>query len=335
MMNHETFNHGETSPQENTDWATVEEAKDFSAHMAESERENKKLENFNKIVDFFERDASIKKTLVKIAPNEQDNYGDDAGDYADKLYDGFCDIKFDLKTIMNNFYSSKEIENRLKEIEADIANAGLNFQKLLDIYRKDFSAMSEDFNSEVRKTNVGYYLWANPHGLDKDAKSINEILHLIHTSIVNNENILQALPVLAKGGKYEDCLLHGTEDSKNGIAVGVFEKIKDNASYTDVVAVSKDRTIMMVRDSGHALTIDIQKDDDGKYFVDYFVPKICNVDKVNLLPGVRKVKKEEGKQQTRDFTTGAFIIEPKDNAVDEIVNFIAAVPTDDDIEYNF
>ncbi len=322
---------------QNSSAEVLENMPSFDRHMSkiqkQYENDPQKLENFNKLVSFFENDASIKKSLVDLAPDKQYTSGRDDFEYADKLYKGFHHIKSDLQEIMQDYYPSEKIEERLQRIEDDIINSGVNFDELSRVYQSDFASMSENFNKGVRKQTVGYSLASNPHAMDEHAKSVNEILHLMHASIVNNENFLQQLPILKKDSRGE-VSLYGTHDSLNNVALGIFEGMKNGGFVTDIVTI-KERTIMMVRDRGHALTVDIQKDPDGKYYIDYFVPKICNVDKVNMLPGVRKLEKREDQNQARDFTTGIFNINGNEDVVGKVLDFIAAVPTDDDIEMNF
>ncbi|MBR0468068.1 hypothetical protein IJJ53_04210 [Candidatus Saccharibacteria bacterium] len=254
---------------------------------------------------------SVKETLAGLAPIEADSYGGDGVAYADKLYQGLADISYDLGSIMRDYYSSDDINDRLAAIKQDVVESGADFSKLSAVYQRDFSDMSESFVRQVQEQNKGYYLWRDPHSLGQKAKSINEILHLIHSSIVNDENILQSLPILAKNeSNYEPGVtLYGTPETFNPIAKDIYDGFKDDPyAMADIVSI-KDRILMMVRDSGHALTVDIQKDSDGKYYVKYFVPKICNVDKVNRLPGVRHVAKKEGVSQAQESTTGIFSLD--------------------------
>lgn len=289
--------------------------------------------NFNKLINFLDKDMSIKETLAGLAPNEADIYGGDGVAYADRLYQSLTDITYDLQSIMQDYYPSDDIDERLASIKQDVIESGANFSKLSAVYQRDFSDMSESFVHQTQKEVQGYLLFKDPHSLDQKAKSINEILHLIHSSIVNNENILQGLPILAKNESDYDpgVTLYGTPETFNPIAQEIFDGFKDDPdAMVDIVSI-KDRILMMVRDSGHALTIDIQRDPDGKYYVRYFVPKICNVDKVNRLPGVHRVAKKEGVKQVNESTTGIFAIEPGQDVSSVILNFISAVPTDADI----
>lgn len=79
----------------------------------------------------------------------------------------------------------------------------------------------------------------------------------------------------------------------------------------------------MVRDLGHALTIEIMKQKE-KYEVSYFIPKICNIIMVNKPKGVRKVDYDS------QYTRGAFDT-IKAELASEIVKIIDGVPMDDDM----
>ena len=303
----------------------------FSEHMAKieqnGEQDAEKIERFKKFVAFFEKDASIKKELVELAPRPEEAYGDGVVDYSDRLYKGFQNISADMLAIMKDYYPSETLEDRLDDIGKDISSSSMD--KLSEVYRRDFTDMSEDFNKKVRKAAIGYFCWFNPYALDGEAKSINEMLHLIHSSIVNNEGILQSLPVLTQSedGKH---FVYGTPDSKNEVALGIFDGVKGDGFATDIVAVNTDRTLMMVRDRGHALTVDIRRDNNGSYIVEYFVPKICNAKKVNLLPGVRKINEDA---EINAFTTGLFGIDDESEVVPKVLEFLNGVPTDEDIVF--
>lgn len=311
------------------DYSILSKIPPFNKAQAEqalhAEVDQGKLENFNKFVNFVQKDTSIKRTLANLVPYEQDFYGDAAANYADKLYEGYKDIRTDLESIMQDFYRSEIIEGRLGQIEKNVINAGTDQQKLMTAYNQDFADISEKFNDAVRREVVGYSLFSNPHTLDRQARSINEILRLIHAAIVNNEGILHSLPVL-KSSEGKAVNLYGTPSSQNAVAEEIFSQLKNSDEFlTDIVSLPN-RTIMMVRDRGHALTIDIEQDSDKQYYANYFIPKICNADKVNKLPGVRKVKK--GNPQ--DFTTGVFRAD-RNNIAKKTVGFVTEVPIDDDI----
>ena len=85
--------------------------------------------------------------------------------------------------------------------------------------------------------------------------------------------------------------------------------------------------IMMVRDRGHALSIEVTLNKDNAR-IEYFIPKICYVEMVNILPGVIIVIDDS------IGTTGAIEVEVKDLPT-ALFNFISMVPTDMDIVHNY
>jgi hypothetical protein len=315
--NHESIGSSAESQLPNQPHEDPEDFYEFRARQdaAQAEQQSDSPErdaNFKKLINFLDKDISVKEALSSLAPIEADSYGGDGVAYADKLYQGLADISYDLESIMRDYYPSDDIDDRLAVIKQDVANSGADFSKLSAVYQRDFSDMSESFVRQVQEQNKGYYLWRDPHSLDQKAKSINEILHLIHSSIVNDENILQSLPILAKNeSNYEPGVtLYGTPETFNPIAKDIYDGFKDDPyAMADIVSI-KDR-----------------------YYVKYFVPKICNVDKVNRLPGVRHVAKKEGVSQAQESTTGIFSLDSGQNIAEEVLNLIAAVPTDADINW--
>ena len=59
---------------------------------------------------------------------------------------------------------------------------------------------------------------------------------------------------------------------------------------------------MMIRDRGHALTIEIDID-GNEVLINYFIPKLRNINMINELPGVYKVKDNEYIGTTGIFKT--------------------------------
>ena len=64
-----------------------------------------------------------------------------------------------------------------------------------------------------------------------------------------------------------------------------------DVGWTDIVSMEK-KMLMMVRDRGHALTIEIDKEEAGAVFK-YFIPKLCNRDMIEKLPGINKITEME------------------------------------------
>ena len=111
-----------------------------------------------------------------------------------------------------------------------------------------------------------------------------------------------------------------------GLNVDKFNKVYDKFPFdldcgdTDMVVVSENKLIMMVRDRGHALSMEITINKD-KAKIEYFIPKICSINMVNELPGINKAN------ENSVGATGVFEIDTN-NLDTDIFNFINKVPTD-------
>ena len=114
---------------------------------------------------------------------------------------------------------------------------------------------------------------------------------------------------------------------ENDLSRDLFNKypVELDTGEVDILSFD-DHLLMMVRDVGHALSIDSTIENDN-IRVSYFVPKSCNIEKVNKLKGVTKLD-----PLTSDMfspTNGEFVCK-KEDFTNEIIDFISNVPTDAD-----
>lgn len=187
--------------------------------------------------------------------------------------------------------------------------------------------MREEIINYVGENCFGYNYNIFRMASIKMGQSINEILHIVHQSIVNNENNYKDVSIVAskKNVAGGDIVLIGKDND-------VVRKIYENIPYSlksynaTVMSVSDDKIVVMVRDYGHCLSIEIDKE-DNKYFVKYFIPKICNVDMVNKLKGVKPININS------TYTIGSFSCDVND-LPNELVDFILKVPTDADMVFD-
>ena len=277
---------------------------------------------------FFEVDNRIKKEMYMNKPPSDNEFLDQESlhKYTDKLYDSLLYIFSELKCITKDLFGIESMAfKRIVDLESVIKNnfysCGLDIDKLRLFYRKYISNMNSDFINMVKETCVGYYVYNSDKPLFM-ATTINEVLHFLHSYILNNEDILQSIPLVAKKGDARESV------SLRGNASPLFQNIFDSypemsVGIADMVAINERKLLMMIRDRGHALTIEITINDDVAK-LEYFIPKICNVDMVNALPGVHKVNSDD------IGTTGMFETNI-DNLPNALFNFILKVPTDDDM----
>ncbi len=297
-----------------------------------------KEENFKKFALFFKYDLAIKKELIKLKyPDENNLTDEDLFKYYDLLVSGIQEIRrYFLQMVKSLGWTSEEkvINKFFDNLDSELKNMSYNYNKLKSFYINRLSDMREEFIETVNYDNIGYTMH---FGTDMHlAKTVNEMLHAIHKYVINNESILQNLPIqevvkrpFSITSPYDGYTITGEDNytlygDDNELAKDILHNldIKSNAGVTDIVAInSSQKIIMMVRDKGHALSIEIDIGDDDKCLVNYFIPKVCNPEIVNTLPGVRKVN------NASQFTDGKFLAN-KEELPKMLDEFIKRVPTD-------
>ena len=283
--------------------------------------------NLLRLQHFFVVNKMIKKELYDICP-PFDNEAQDTDSivkYTDKTYSSLNYIHCELNCVCADFINDQEVLRAIdvfgKKIIDEFIRCGADLELLRNFYKKYISNMKIEFENLIKSECIGYTGNEFPKNSFNQASSINEMLHLIHSYIMNNEEFYQAVPKSNEKKNNFDypITLYG---EANDFSNDVFSKfpIAIDCGWTDIVSIGNDKVIMMVRDRGHALTIEITKT-SSKYLIEYFIPKLCNISMINALPGVNKV--EPG-------TPGATGIFETENLFD-LYNLIANVPTDVDM----
>ena len=270
-------------------------------------------EKIIKLQHFFSVDTKIKKEIYDIAPQSLNGYIDETSisEYTDKLNDSLIYILSELKCVaLDVFGKESSIFNKVCYLEQDIKtnfySCGFDIEKLKSFYQKYISNMEPSFIDDVKRSYIGYYFGGGGVSPLKKASTINEILHLMHSRIINNEGLLQSIPLLNEKDNQ-----HNNTISLRGIRNPMFEQLfmmfptDLDCGITDMVIINEKTLIMMVRDRGHALSIEVTLNKDNAR-IEYFIPKICNVEMVNKIPGVNKVNDDS------IGTTGTIEVEIKD-----------------------
>lgn len=292
-------------------------------------------EKIIKLQHFFSVDTKIKKEIYDIAPQSLNGYIDETSisEYTDKLNDSLIYILSELKCVaLDVFGKESSVFNKVCYLEQDIKtnfySCGFDIEKLKSFYQKYISNMEPSFIDDVKRSYIGYYFGGGGVSPLKKASTINEILHLMHSRIINNEGLLKSIPLLNEKDNQ-----HNNTISLRGIRNPMFEQLfmmfptDLDCGITDMVIINEKTLIMMVRDRGHALSIEVTLNKDNAR-IEYFIPKICNVEMVNKIPGVNKVN------DNSIGTTGTIEVEVKDLPT-ALFNFISMVPTDMDIVHNY
>lgn len=294
-----------------------------------------KMKNLEAMKEFFERDMKIKETLMSLAPTEADDYDElSRMEYVDKLEKWLDSLEYDTLASIKKFGFGEELNNTIREYFANkkksMAVGKYEAGICQKIYNSEFASMSENFIEEVKEGFVGYAFFSNPSklpGFVKKAKTVNELLHSIHSSIVNNDEILESMP--QKGTKRntieEPITLYGEE---NEVAEKIFKEfpLEMDCGITDIVSL-KNKVLMMIRDRGHALTIDMDTTNPKEVEVKYFVPKLCNEEMIRKLPGINE------SSITKSGASG-FFVSDKDKITKDLFDFIEKVPTDGDMVFD-
>ena len=287
-------------------------------------------QNLKALKTFIKTDLSIKNDLLQLAPNNADNF-DEASkiNYTDKLYQSLKYLEFDFKSIFEGFGLSEAVNESLTEFfnktREQLAIGNYKNIDCREIFQKNFSNMSKDFIENVKKTFVGYtsFNLGDLNNSIKDAKTVNELLHSCHSYVMNNKELLSSITKISeKQNKFNYPIMLYGENTKQ--AEELFKKFPMDldVGWTDIISL-EDQIFMMIRDRGHALTIDIDTSKDD-YFVKYFVPKLCNEDMINALPGINK------DNISNNGASGSFICNNKE-FTDKLFSFIEKVPTDSDM----
>lgn len=287
-------------------------------------------QNLKALKTFIKTDLSIKNDLLQLAPNNADNF-DEASkiNYTDKLYQSLKYLEFDFKSSFEGFGLNEAVNESLTEFfnktREQLAIGNYKNIDCREIFQKNFSNMSKDFIENVKKTFVGYtsFNLGDLNNSIKDAKTVNELLHSCHSYVMNNKELLSSITKISeKQNKFNYPIMLYGENTKQ--AEELFKKFPMDldVGWTDIISL-EDQIFMMIRDRGHALTIDIDTSKDD-YFVKYFVPKLCNEDMINALPGINK------DNISNNGASGSFICNNKE-FTDKLFSFIEKVPTDSDM----
>lgn len=301
-------------------------------------------DNYEKLKKFITKDYKIKKEMIDMCPPlDTDAISHDAMvKYTDNAYDSLRFIIRELKNMSamyddNNQTFSKKLEELSKIWINEFIKCKTDINKLRAFYKAVVTSMDIEVIDDVGRNCVGYVPHFMPKYAIKKSNTINEMLHIIHSFVMNNEQVLKSLNVVKRKVLTNEypVTIYG---EVNDISMNLFKDFPDelDVGWTDIISFGDiGKVFMMVRDRGHALTIEIDYNEED-VLVNYFIPKICNAQMTNRLPGVRKVHENA---DPLDQTSGRFVTS-KENLSSDIYRFIKMVPMDvniihEDDEYGF
>lgn len=291
-------------------------------------------ENLEKIENFFDIDLKIKNQIMNLKIDSSYQLKEeDIEKYIRRIYDTLNSIEQDFIKIVVDFklgdYISNLIKNKFILYRERLLNLGYDFYKLQTFYEKCCYRLSDEVINQTKNEIKGYYMFTNITPIINNCNSINELLHVIHYFIINNEKIYQSMPKISnKTNDFNEQInLYGKE---NDLAYNLFYFFPSEifVGTTDIVSL-ENKVLVMIRDVGHATVFEIEEYNE-KINIQYYIPKICNVEMVNNLKGVNKVTGID----KLECTSGFFITDSA-HFLNDMYEIISKIPSDMDMIHNY
>ncbi len=304
---------------------------------------------------FFQTDSQIKEEFRAITPLSSKDQRDinitNPQDYSNRLVSStetiaklFGTLSSDMNYLGLNGNSVLEKSELIAQnLEDSAVRNSDDLGSLAKWHEFYISNIRPDFKKQISKNIIGYNFRKDAYflSLAQEATSFNELLHLAHASLTSDENLFEKLPKWESFTEPlgETKVEYNAYGEPNETAKEVFDKLKQNAESfishqvnhpdqqeipTILHLFSLDQTIqLMIRDFGHATTIEIDISDPNSILVRYQIPKVFDGVKVNRLPGINKINSES----PNTGASGRFTCPPQELG-QTIVNFIQKIPTD-------
>lgn len=288
---------------------------------------------FEKTKLFYEYNLKIKQALSDMCPDS--TYALDVN----TLFKQIDKTSEKLEEIKEMFLTScdgrKEyIEEKFAEMQKQLSSV-TSFSALQSFYKNYIADINENFVKDVNNTISGFYIHHDTYEtLYKKVNTLNEMLHLFHKEIENDDLLYENLPLVSETKN------DGTSALVYGVDSELSRKINDNlstilgfnnsrSSIILVMSLDDNNAIAMLRDIGHATVIKFEKENDN-ISMNYFIPKITNRYMVNENLknfGYNKPKDDE------NFVTGNFSAKSPNFAA-RLLLFVKNIPTDENIVMN-
>lgn len=307
-------------------------------------------ENLKQLEYFYSIDFEIKKIMAECAPKEIDESSEETRiKYFDKLYKALESIDSKLSIFLQGpFFNKPEfLDNKYKKsrayeyfkektellksklIECETLKLPLN-----NAYNDCFASMSDNLIHDVKENIYGdsFAIQGKADNLIIQAYTINEILHVLHAYVENNVKVLSSLPMLDRK-KYPErkpptkgSILVG--NSSNILAREIFKEFElgKDSRYAYICAL-KDRTIMMIRDVGHALSMQITEENEESVRVEYFIPAIKGLKDLEIISKLPVMQQSISEGKRVKNAIGLFYT-TKNSAATDVCSFIDLIPGD-------
>ena len=297
------------------------------------EEANKNYENLKL---FFDMDLKVKQILSELVPNSITEV------YMNKLIKQTKLLEYYLNkmvVIAGEPYLASVIKKKFQAIKTSLYELESLVMKSSSVvppevqrkiqlfYHQYYADISDSFISDVNEHILGYYLFKSLKDILEEASTVNEMTHALHAYVTRDERKYRSMPVLSfEEMEYGTKTLYG-EEQTSLLGKQIYDSIIDDSRFgnTDILAFEND-VYVMIRNLAHALTIHITKLPSDQYKVEYYLPKICNLEMVQALKGIEHI--------TPSWATGKFFASNQE-FYSLFSQFLANVPTDKDMELKF
>ncbi len=284
----------------------------------------------NNLALFFKTNMSVKKILASLAPTIEEEYTEYSKiKYMDKLKE-FNSVLRDDFLLMVELYpiiNKDTIISFFDILDRKIDNFSYK-NSIREFFVNNYSDISEKLIDDLNTNCMAYNIFGNNAVALHGVRTVNELLHICHSTLTNTEYLYENSEVLDKK-ENQEIYLEG-KDSQFGREIFDSIPLDFKAGFAFVLSVSDDNVLMLSRDLGHATTLEITKNKDNTVSVSYYIPKICNIEMVKKLKGLEHLNIDRG---VLGWATGYFQV-PYPEFTKELNSFLASIPTDDDILEN-
>lgn len=273
------------------------------------------INSYKRIDLFYKYNIAIKKILFSLRPieyNDNENYKVNMIEKIDEIKNYF----FDILDILNFHPEEKEYVNKIFDVcQEKLRRVKLDINEL-DLFYHDYIY---DIDKNLTKTirHQTYAIGGSSAFLIPKAKTINELLFIVHCSVNNDINLYQNVPIL---------------DEKNNISIrgeetelsrSIYNSLSSDITpgFVEIISLKNvNKILMLISKRGHATTIEITQNEDI-IDINYFIPRIYHLEMVNKLRGVTPVTENDF------YATGMFRCTTND-VCEKLQELIEGIPMD-------
>lgn len=273
------------------------------------------INSYKRIDLFYKYNIAIKKILFSLRPieyNDNENYKVNMIEKIDEIKNYF----FDILDILNFHPEEKEYVNKIFDVcQEKLRRVKLDINELDLFYHNYIYDIDKNLTKTIRHQT--YAIGGSSAFLIPKAKTINELLFIVHCSVNNDINLYQNVPIL---------------DEKNNISIrgeetelsrSIYNSLSSDITpgFVEIISLKNvNKILMLISKRGHATTIEITQNEDI-IDINYFIPRIYHLEMVNKLRGVTPVSENDY------YATGMFRCTTND-VCEKLQELIEGIPMD-------